>query len=341
MHAGKRFTTFQALMWTRNDILVFLIIGTLPVILYDLLDLKWLSIPWLPIALVGTAVAFITGFKNNASYDRLWEGRKIWGAIVNTSRSWGMMVLDYVNNDHALQKLSEAELKTIHQRLIYRHIAWMTALRFQLRAPRVWENMTHDKSNIEFRDKYFDVVETKHKLEDDIHSFLSEEEKKYILSKKNRATHLIRLQSKDLKELKQQGYIEDFRHMDLENKLVDFYTHQGQGERIKNFPYPRQYTTINSIFIWIFILLLPFGMMYEFEKIGDHFVWLTIPFTVISAWVFHTMDKIGTSSESPFEGGANDIPITALSRTIEIDLREMLDETDLPEPVQPVNDILS
>ena len=56
-------------------------------------------------------------------------------------------------------------------------------------------------------------------------------------------------------------------------------------------------------------------------------------------WVFHTTDKIGVASENPFEGGANDIPITALSRTIEIDLREMLEETDLPPKLTPKNDI--
>ena len=341
MHAGKRFTLSQALIWTRREILLFVLIGAVPVVLYEFLDFKNLSIPWLPIALVGTAVAFITGFKNNASYDRLWEARKVWGAIVNTSRSWAIMVLDYVNNDHALEKLPDAELKRIHKRLIYRHIAWLTALRFQLRMPKVWESTNYSKANREFRDKHFDVPEVKHKLEDDIALFLSEEDKAYIFSKKNRATHLIRLQSKDLKELKQQGFIEDFRHMEMENLLVDLYTQQGKCERIKNFPYPRQYTTINTIFIWIFIVLLPFGMILEFEKIGENFVWLTIPFSVIAAWVFHTMDKIGTSTENPFEGGANDVPITALSRTIEIDLREMLDEIDLPAPVQPMNDILS
>ena len=342
MHAGKRFTTLQALRWTRGDIATFTLISSIPVLLYEVLDWKWLTIPWLPIALVGTAVAFITGFKNNASYDRLWEARKIWGAIVNTSRSWAMLAIDFVNNDHAIEKRTPAELREIHKRLIHRHVAWLTALRYQLRQPKVWENLATDKSSQEFRDKYYFVPEVKNRLEDDITPYLSTEEKKYVLSKRSKPTHILKLQSKDLKELRQKGYIENFRHMELEKILVDLFTHQGKSERIKNFPYPRQYTTINTIFIWIFILLIPFGMMHEFEKMGSELlVWLTIPFTVIAAWVFHTMDRIGTSSESPFEGGANDIPITALSRTIEIDIREMLDETDLPTPIQPMNNILS
>ncbi|MBA7679244.1 hypothetical protein ES703_87531 [subsurface metagenome] len=73
---------------------------------------------------------------------------------------------------------------------------------------------------------------------------------------------------------------------------------------------------------------------------GDHSVWLTIPFSVLVSWVIHTMEKIGEITENPFEGGINDIPMAALSRTIEIDLRDMLDEPVLPEPVQVVDNIL-
>lgn len=116
--------------------------------------------------------------------------------------------------------------------------------------------------------------------------------------------------------------------------------HQGKCERIKNFPYPRQFSTLNLYFVWVFIILLPFGMLPEFEKLGHFMTWLTIPFCVLVSWIFHTMDKIGESSENPFQGGANDVPITALSRNIEIDLREILGETDLPETIEPKNSIL-
>ncbi|WP_231433745.1 MULTISPECIES: bestrophin family ion channel [unclassified Chryseobacterium] len=81
----------------------------------------WISIPWLPVSLVGTAVAFYVGFKNNQSYDRVWEARKIWGAIVNSSRSWGVMVNSYVKNG----QYSDEEIKKIKTNLIYRHIAWL------------------------------------------------------------------------------------------------------------------------------------------------------------------------------------------------------------------------
>jgi putative membrane protein len=338
MHAGKKFSLKEVLLWTRRDIFKFIVLSTIPTLLYVLLDWNWLSLPWLPIALIGTAVAFLIGFKNNASYDRLWEGRKIWGAIVNSSRTWGIFVLDFVTNKHAAEPLIESELKAVHRRLIYRHIAWLTALRHQLRQPKNWENI--EKSyNVEYR-KIFTVVEFENKLEDELPPFLSAEDKFYVLSKKNRATHILKLQSNDLKKLLDQGLIEDFRHMEMENMLKDFYTQQGASERIKNFPYPRQFATINLYFVWLFMLLVPFGMLQEFGELGGHKVWLTIPFSTLVCWVFHTMEKIGEATENPFEGGANDVPMTALSRTIEIDLREMMDEKDIPESIKVENNIL-
>ena len=94
------------------------------------------------------------------------------------------------------------------------------------------------------------------------------------------------------------------------------------------------------VFVKIFLLLVPFGMLGEFAKQGEGFVWLTIPFSILVCWIFNTMEKIGESTENPFEGGANDVPITAITRSIEIDLREMLGEKDIPAPLTPVNDIL-
>ncbi len=88
MHSGRTYSLKEALLWTRRDIYVHLFIAFIATALYTWLGCGWLAVPWLPIALVGTAVAFLVGFKNNASYDRTWEARKAWGAIVNDSRSW-------------------------------------------------------------------------------------------------------------------------------------------------------------------------------------------------------------------------------------------------------------
>src|SRR5690606_25200418 len=115
-------------------------------------------------------------------------------------------------------------------------------------------------------------------------------------------------------------------------------------ERIKNFPYPRQFSSINIYFTNLLCIFLPLGFIGEFskltEKFGENIIWLTIPFSIILGWVFLVLEQIGESTENPFEGSANDVPITQISRTIEIDLREMLSETDLPPAIQPTNNIV-
>ena len=331
MHSGRRFTLQQVIYWTRRDIYFFIIISTIPTALYYFFDIKWLVIPWVAIGLIGTAAAFLVGFKNTQTYNRLWEARQIWGGIINTSRAWGILVKDTVKTD-------KPEIQT----LIYRHLAWLTALRYQMREPRLWEN-TQLKSNLEFA-RYFKVPEKETPLEVELKKFLSNEELTYILSKKNRATQIISLQSKHLRLLKESGKLSEFDFIELERTLTVLYDHQGKSERIKNFPYPRQFATINQMFIRLFISILPFGILQEFGKlaveVGENFIWATVPCSLIVGWVFHVMERIGESTENPFEGGANDVPISNISRTIEIDLREMLDEQNIPPATVPENNIL-
>ena len=120
MYTGSHYKLKDFLRWTRRDIYVLLLLATIPTFMFQVFDLTWIAIPWVPVALVGNAAAFIVGFKNTQTYNRLWEARKIWGEIVNTSRIWGMMCMDFVNTEN-----SEKE------KLIYRHFAWLTVLRFQ------------------------------------------------------------------------------------------------------------------------------------------------------------------------------------------------------------------
>lgn len=339
MHAGKNFSLKEVILWTRRDIYLLLVIAIIPTACFQLLGWTWLAVPWLPIALLGTAVAFVVGFKNNASYDRLWEARRAWGSIVNFSRSWGIMVKDYITNAHTKKPLSADELSVLQLGFIHRHIAWLTALRFQLREPRAWEAI-YKKHNQEFKDKWFSVPEHKGDLKTELAKHLTAAELETVMAKSNKAAQIIALQSEHLRHLLQQGYIEDFRHMELEKLLVEFYNQQGVCERIKNFPYPRQFATINLYFTRIFVLLVPLGMLQEFAKVGGHYVWVSIPFSVLSSWIFTTLEKIGESTESPFEGSANDVPITAMSRAIEIDLKEMFNVNDIPPPHKPENNIL-
>jgi ion channel-forming bestrophin family protein len=339
MHTGQHYTIKEVSRWTRRETAMFFVIAAVPTVLYSVAGWKWLTIPWLPIAMVGTAVAFITGFKNNTSYARLWEARQIWGGIVNSSRAWGVLVLDFITESHRPSP-KDNTIRSAQQRMIYRHIAWLTALRYQLREPRSWETM-QKRHNVEYRNRaHYTVPEWDGELEAELARFLEPDELQHVLRKKNRATHILALQSHELRELAAQGALTEFRQIEMEQRLAELYNDQGRCERIKNFPYPRQFATLNLFFIWLFIGLVPFGLLQEFQKLGDPYVWMNIPASVIVAWVFHTMDKIGEASENPFEGSSNDVPITSLSRTIEIDLREMLDEENLPAPITPVNNVL-
>ncbi len=340
MHTGKNYSFFEVLHWTRRDIIALCFISAIPTSCYILLGWQWLAIPWLPVALLGTAVAFVVGFKNNASYDRMWDARKAWGSIVNSSRSWGIMVKNYISNKHAHQAITPTELLAEQKQLINRHVAWLTALRYQLREPRAWEAI-YKKHNAEYKDKWFEVEEHKTKIEDALKPLLSAEEYETVIGKSNRAAQIISLQSDHLQQLLHKGLIEDFRHMELSKMLVEFYTQQGICERIKNFPYPRQFATLNLWFIKIFIVLIPLGMLQEFEKLGGNLIWLSIPFSALAGWIFTTLEKIGESTESPFEGSANDVPITSISRTIEIDLKEMFNYENIPTTIKPNNNIVT
>jgi putative membrane protein len=81
MHTGRSYKLSEFLVWTKRNIFRLIIIGTVPTVLYQVFDLKWLAIPWTVIALLGTATAFIVGFKNQQTYSRTWEARQIWGGL--------------------------------------------------------------------------------------------------------------------------------------------------------------------------------------------------------------------------------------------------------------------
>lgn len=332
MHAGRRFTPKEFIFWTRRTIYKVFILSFIPTLCYYL-GANFLSLPWQPIAILGTAVAFIVGFKNNASYARLWEARQIYGAIINDSRSFAYTLRDALNEN-------SEEVKS----LFYHHFAWLTALRFQLREARAWENM-NQKSNIEYL-SFYDIPERTTTLEEELKPYLSSSDYEYILTKKNRATQLSALQSKNLAKLYKDGKLNDFQWNLLQQSLSKFTDNQGKAERIKNFPYPRNFSSITTYLLILFVLSVPFGLLHEFEKLGqgtileNYSVWLNVPFSMILTWVFITLDTVGESSMNPFEGSANDVPITQISRTIEIDMRDMLNEENLPLPITPKNNIL-
>ena len=328
--------------WTRFETLIFFLIIAAWVSAFYFFDLTWLKIPWTPLALIGTAVAFVIGFQNNAAYGRIWEARKIWGGIVNTSRTFGMFTQDMINNEHATNKLSQEDLNKEIKILTYRHIAWMTALRHAMRASKSWETAMKHKTNQEID---MSPPELNSTFDKDVATYISKEDIDYLKSKSNKQTALLYLQSHHLKSLNDKGLIWEFSFIELENILKELFSLQGKSERIKNFPYPRQFATLNHFFMWTFVLLLPLALIPQFAEIGISlaesnplisklFIWFTIPFYVIVSWVFHTMERIGRTGENPFEGTANDVPISTIARGIEIDLRQNLGENEEEIPKQ-------
>ena len=350
MYTKKVYKAKDMAKWTRFETFRFLIFILVVVSLYFFLDLEWLKVPWTPLALIGTAVAFVIGFQNNSAYGRIWEARKIWGGIVNTSRTFGMFVQDMVTNEYCDEDYTPKELNKEIKALTYRHIAWMVALRHSMRQSKPWETVMNERSNQEWS-KSIKPPERTSTLEVDLEPYLSDADMKYTLEKGNKQTAILYLQSHHLRRLKEKGLIWEFSFLHLEGVLEELFTLQGKSERIKNFPYPRHFATLNHYFMWIFVTLLPFALVPQFGEIGQeisesyplvghYFVWLCIPFYVIVAWVFHTMERIGRTGENPFEGSANDVPISTIARGIEIDLRQNLGESkdEIPEQFPMVYD---
>jgi ion channel-forming bestrophin family protein len=336
MLTKKRYSLIEMVLWTRWETIWFLALSLIVAVLYQILGLTFLQVPWTPVALIGTAVAFIVGFQNNSAYGRIWEARKIWGGMVNVSRVWAMKTRDMITNEHADEPVADEKLQDFKRVFVYRHIAWLTAMRHAMRQTRTWEVFEEHHTNREWADAIH-VPERLTSLEDDLIPYLSPEECEYVRSKNNRAASILFLQSRQLRELKENRLIWEFSFLELQKLLEKMFELQGKSERIKNFPYPRQYATLGHYFVWIFLILLPFGILPEFARIGegmeksfpligDNLIWLGVPFCGVVSWVFHTMERIGRVGENPFEGSVNDVPISTIARGIEIDLRQMLGE---------------
>jgi len=337
MYIKRKISPFLVLRFAWKPIIFFTIWSSLVVWTHHYLhhlDIDT-SIPFLPLSTIGIAVAFYIGFKNNSSYDRFWEARKIWGGIINYSRTWGNHVMSFLSNYYTEGNHSE-EIKILQKELIYRHIAWVNALRLQLRRPSSFSI----KVSKSVKKLASGAPERKH-WDEEVLPFLEENEYMFYTERVNAATQIVRRQGEELQKLAEgKKLIDEFRYMEMMRIQEEFYNLQGKCERIKKTPFPRQYAYFSSVFTWIFIILLPFGLVGEFSQMNHNVIFLAVPFSVLISWIFYTMEAVGDNSEDPFEGFINDVPMTALCRTIEIDLREMLGETDLPGPIAAKDGIL-
>jgi len=279
--------------------------------------------------LLGTATSFIVGFKNVQTYNRTVEAQHLWTSILNTSRFWGASARDLCANNDAARSL------------VYRHLAWLAALRFEMRQPRVWEN-ARKANNVEYL-RLYRIPEREQTLANELVKYLPPGEAAQVLESRNRALQVLGLQSRATKELLGDGKLTMNGFSDLQKLIRDFQDLQGKSERIKDFPYPRQHAFINTLFVRIMCVLLPFGMIGEFERLNaavdgwaeGGMVWLVIPLSLLISWMYCALDLVGESTENPFEGGANDVPISMLCRSVEREMKEMLGDDDALSASEP------
>lgn len=303
-------------MW--RSILYFFLLSVFVYILHIEFDIKQLSIPFNVIATLSTALAIYLGFKNNNAYDRWWEARKIWGLLVNYSRVWARQALTM---PVLPERVTEFELQAWQRKVIYRHIAFVHALRVFLRK-------SHDYNN----NGIIELIEEHNRFED-IREFLSPEEFEEAKTKKNPPNFLLLLQSDDLREAYKRGWLSDYRFTHLEETLTEFNNHQGRSERIKNTPLPRAYSFYSRLFVHLHGTLVPLAFI---EDLG----WFNIPLSLIINFVFLALDQIGERIEDPFENRMEDTPLTSISIAVEENLKEMYGEQRLPQKPKPIEGII-
>lgn len=314
MHIGASYGAGEFVRWTRRRAVPLVAVAVLVTFAVQVLGWRWLVLPWPVLAVLGTAASFIVGFKNTQTYARSVEGQQIWSALTAGSRYWGLICSDFPTDGSQCAAL------------IRRHLAWLTAVRYQLRTPRVWES-AGDAPNAEYRQHAFVVPEHAVPLAQALAPFLAPGEIDAFIAQGAAPMLLMRAQSRTIRDLYAAGVLAVLHHTEMEKTLKDLIDQHARAERLKNFPYPRQYAIVNTVFVWAFALLLPLAMVKEFAAPGL-VTWLAVPCSVLVGWMYVALDQVGASTENPFEGGANDVPITQLCAAIAADLRGMLGEVD-------------
>jgi putative membrane protein len=327
MYVGTVFRPRILWHFARKNLFRTLLVSIYAIVFYKGFGWTWMGIPFIPVGTIGTAVAFFVGFKNNQAYDRLWEARRLWGGLTNTSRNLATMAIASIHD------------KAFVTDFLRRHIAYVNILRLQLRRTIPWatgkdhlhQTFIGEAKELEAFDEGLKKVLTEHNKMQYYES---------LRNKNNTASYMLKVQMEQLEKLRQTNVIDGFIHADLVRQINELFNLQGGCERIKTTPLFRQYSIFSRVFVIIFIFLLPFGLLRDLDKVGEFGVLLVIPFSLLISWVFYTMEQIGEFSENPFDNSVNDTPISTICRNIEIDIKELLGEEPLPSKLNPVHEIL-
>lgn len=252
--------------------------------------------PSLPLTIFGSALALFLGFRSNSAYQRWWEARTLWGAMINASRSLSRATRNF---------LPDPDAKELKREIIKRQIAYVNALRFQLR---------------------------RQPISDEVTKFVVDRDKTHALARANPANGLLDSTGRRIDIARQEGWLDTIQQAQMERVLVDIANAQGGMERIKNTPLPYQYRFLPTLFTHMFCVLLPIGLV---ESLG----FATPLGSTVAGLMFMAVLRIGDDLTDPFADSVHDVPLTAMCRTIEIDLLQSIGE-DAPAPVQPVRGIL-
>lgn len=259
-----------------------------------------------PFALVGLALSIFLGFRNNTSYDRFWEGRKLWGRLVNVSRTFARQAETFIGPRDSASPHASPEGRRAQRELILRQVAYVHAVRMHLRGESDY---------------------------DSIAQWLDEGEIEAMRSEANPPQVIMRGSGQRLRALWSSGQIDTLHLPTLDASLTENTTIQGACERIKSTPIPFVYTVLMHRIVAVYCLGLPFGLI---TAVGP----LT-PFVVLMiAYAFYGIDAVGGEIEDPFGIDANDLPLRGLSTMIEVNLREWIDDEGIPALHKPVNEVL-
>ena len=339
MHLGRKYRFPEYLLWMRRETSYLFVWAVLVTAFFEILHWDFLSVPAAVLAVVGTAVAIILGFKNQQCYARINEALVTWGQINSASMSWAGKLISTIGDP--AKPDNAARLKP----LFYRHFAWLTVLRFSLRAEKVWEN-TYEPGNAKYL-AALPTPESQSKLEDELKAYFSDDELEKVVSHRgDKEALILNRQYRGVGDLMKEQIIAPAVYLSLTNVLDDIVRLQGTSKRIKNYPYARNYYSIALILVKLFVVMLPLALYTHARDLGkpyglEHWTaWLNVLFSVVIGWIFVTLEKVGENSSNPFEGGPNDVPISAISRRIEIEMRTMLGEQTELKPIEAKYNIL-
>jgi ion channel-forming bestrophin family protein len=299
---GKRLL-LQLIRFTRGQLLVLLAYDIAVVIAFRMGYLKLAAFERIPLSLLGSAIGVIVAFRNGASYARWWEARTLWGSIVNNTRSVGRLVTTVMATDAAGE---QTELARAQQWLIYRLIGYVHALRQQLRGLEPWTELG---------------------------PLLERDEIDQLRGQRNVALAIMQSMSRVIRSAADRGWLNAMEWLAIDRNLDDLIDAQGGAERIKNTPMPRQYDYFLHLFVQLYCVVLPLSMV---PSLG----WFTPLGSSLVGFIFLALDRIGRDLEDPFNNSFHDIPLTAITRNIEINLRQQLEETEVPTPLAPVDGVL-